>query len=67
LGVASTVTVESLGLTKDSLALAAGAEVAGEALAEAGAVVADTTARAVAALAVTVAEKDIRASRALLK
>jgi hypothetical protein len=54
-------------LTENSLGLTAGAEVASEALAKASAVVADTTSRAIAALAVTVAEKDIRASRAFLE
>ena len=47
--------------------LALGAKVAGEALAETGGVIADTTPRAVATLLVTVAQQHIRSRRALLK
>ena len=47
--------------------LALGAEVAGEALAQAGRVVADATARAIAAEVVALAEQHVRAGRALLE
>merc|ERR1711906_35946 len=54
-------------LTKDGLVPALGAKVAGEALAEAGAVVADAAARAVTALRVAVALEHVDARRALLE
>merc|ERR1712159_467241 len=54
-------------LPEDGLVLALGAEVAGEALAEAGGVVADTTARAVTSLLVTVTQEHIGAGGALLE
>merc|ERR1719440_1387352 len=54
-------------LTEDGLVLALGAEVAGEALAEARAVVADAAAGAVAALRVAVALEHVDARRALLE
>merc|ERR1719387_3070241 len=54
-------------LRQDCLRLAAGAEVALEALAEAARVVADATARAVAAEVVALAEQHVRARRALLE
>merc|ERR1712046_329112 len=57
----------SCNLSEDGLVLALGTEVASEALAQTSGVVADTTAGAVTALLVTVAEEDIRAGRALLE
>merc|ERR1719478_637057 len=54
-------------LGEDGLRLAASAEVALEALAEAGGVVAEATAGAVAAEVVALAEEDVRAGGALLK
>jgi len=56
-----------LHLREDGLGLAAGAEVALEALAEAGRVVADATAGAVAAEVVALAEEHVRAGGALLE
>ena len=58
---------DRLALREDSLALAAGAEVALEALAQARGVVTDATARAIAAEVVALAEQHVRARRALLE
>jgi len=58
---------DRLALREDSLALAAGAKVALEALAQARGVIADATAGTIAAEVVTLTEQHVRAGWALLK